>query len=280
MSDSAQPMPTSALPHIGTYVRELPVSLERLYENALDWEHLPYVHASSFCGIDRVDAGSWGWRAWVDLQPREAPQRVLLELSLDRHCHRWITRTLEGAGAGSEIWTHAFALAERRTEVVVDFFVVGIAAGDATVVGEFYKGLYATLYDEDVAMMRARQVQLDHRSSKRAGRIDASVRLGRIDEVRARLPLDTEIGGRSFRVAEVAGELVVYSTLCPHSLGPLDRPPSADGVVECPWHGYRFDVRTRECVSGQACRLGVSPRVRIDTADGAVVLDWRETDGD
>jgi len=26
-------------------------------------------------------------------------------------------------------------------------------------------------------------------------------------------------------------------------------------VVTCPWHGYRFDVRSGRCVSGQAFRL-------------------------
>ena len=33
------------LTHVGTYKRTLPVSLDRMYENALDWEHLPYVHS-------------------------------------------------------------------------------------------------------------------------------------------------------------------------------------------------------------------------------------------
>jgi len=37
------PFPSSRLPHVGTYRRVLPVSLVRMYENALDWEHLPFV---------------------------------------------------------------------------------------------------------------------------------------------------------------------------------------------------------------------------------------------
>ena len=27
--------------------------------------------------------------------------------------------------------------------------------------------------------------------------------------------------------------------------------PDADGVMTCPWHGYRFDARTGACLSGQ-----------------------------
>ena len=55
--------PSSQLPHVGTYRRVLPVSLVRMYENALDWEHLPHVHESSFKSIECLDAGPWGWRA-------------------------------------------------------------------------------------------------------------------------------------------------------------------------------------------------------------------------
>ena len=51
------------VPHIGSYRRRMPVSLARMYENALDWEHLPWLHSSSFKSIDCIEAGDWGWRA-------------------------------------------------------------------------------------------------------------------------------------------------------------------------------------------------------------------------
>ena len=44
------PQPGSVVPHVGTYRRVLPVNLERMFENALDWEHLPHLHSSSFGG--------------------------------------------------------------------------------------------------------------------------------------------------------------------------------------------------------------------------------------
>ena len=53
----------SAISHVGTYQRRLPVSLERMYENALDWAHLPHVHRSSFSDIQLISSGGWGWRA-------------------------------------------------------------------------------------------------------------------------------------------------------------------------------------------------------------------------
>src|SRR5947207_6938733 len=90
------------VPHIGTYRRELPVSLERLYENAIDWEHLPYLHRTSFSQIERMDAGDWGFRARVWGQPHEERHSFVIELKLDRDCRRWITSTLEGPGIGTE----------------------------------------------------------------------------------------------------------------------------------------------------------------------------------
>src|SRR6516164_5956966 len=81
------------VPHIGTYRRKLPVSLERLYENAIDWEHLPYLHRLSFSRIERIDSGDWGFRARVWTHPYEEQRALVIELNLDRDCRRWITRT-------------------------------------------------------------------------------------------------------------------------------------------------------------------------------------------
>jgi nitrite reductase/ring-hydroxylating ferredoxin subunit len=255
----------SALPHVGTYTRELPVSVERMYENALDWEHLPYLHRSTFSRIDCVAAGEWGWRArvWSRRNPERAP--AMLELALDRKCRRWITRTLEGQGAGTEIWTHAFPISERRTDIVVDFFVPAVAPERAAAAGEFYVALYTRLYDEDVWMMTERQRRLDVVHAPARGSDTARVMLGAIDEVRARLPMLFELGGRSWRLVEDRGELIAHAAVCPHLLGPLDNCEIESGAIECPWHGYRYDIRSRACVSGARLSLAPAPRIAIDS---------------
>src|SRR6202050_4935767 len=164
-------MPSSdhpRVPHIGTYRRELPVSVERLYENAIDWEHLPYIHRSSFARIECVEAGDWGFRARVWPQAYDERRSFVIELRLYRECRRWISSTLEGAGQGNEVWTHAFPVGERETHINVDFFAPGITPERAPGLFERYRNLYTRLYDEDVAMMLDRQAQLDankHRAS-------------------------------------------------------------------------------------------------------------------
>jgi len=259
-----------AVPHIGTYRRSLPVAIERLYENAIDWEHLPYVHRSTFSRIDCLEAGSWGFRARVWRRAREDGQAFVLELRLDRDCRRWITRTVEGPGRGSEVWTHAFAIDERRTDIVVDFFAPGQAHRTETL-GRFYRELYAGLYDEDVAMMALRQQRLREASRDQSKESSEHYLLGRLEDVRARLPLVIELAGQRFRVVEVGGELFAHTVVCPHLLGPLDNAEvMTDGSIECPWHGYRFDLRTGACRGRAELRLRPMVAIRIDPATSLV----------
>ena len=260
------------VPHVGTYRRELPVSLERLYENAIDWEHLPYLHRLSFTRIERIDSGDWGFCARVWTRPYEEQRGFVLELKLDRDCRRWITRTLEGPGTGTEIWTHAFSLAERTTLVVVDFFVPG-AHGSAIIrLRDYYRRLYAQLYEEDVAMMTVRQTELDRVRADLPSTTATRVVIGEIAELGGRLPLETGFAGMRFKIIELNGKLLAFSARCPHLMGPLGEGRIEAGVVECPWHGYRFDIGSGACVSGAACQLAPAPTVKID-ADGQVVLE-------
>jgi len=257
----------SRIPHVGTYRRVLPVSLERMYENALDWAHLPFLHASSFAAIECLEAGSSGWRARVTSQAGVVSE---IELHLDRHIRRWITRTLEGANAGAEIWTHAFPIAARRTDIVVDFFVPDVTADARAKVGAALGALYERLYDEDVAMMVERQRELDRRID--GGRLNETMVLGRRDALS--FPLEIEFRGRPLIVcaATTAADapLIVYPARCPHQLGPLSSVP-VDGVVTCPWHGYRFALATGECLTGSACRLDLWACAEVD-ARGQVVV--------
>jgi nitrite reductase/ring-hydroxylating ferredoxin subunit len=261
------------VPHIGTYLRVLPVSVERLYENAIDWEHLPYVHRSSFARVECIDSGEWGFRARVWSQPFDERRMFIIELKLDRDCRRWITSTLEGPGRGSEVWTHAFPAGDRETHIVVDYFVPGITPERAPQRFEAYRNLYERLYDEDVEMMTGRQAQLDASKHRIPTLAQAPRALGPLEEVRMRLPISIEERGRQFRIVEVGGKLLAHATVCPHTLGPLASVTVTDGIIECPWHGYRFDIATGKCVSGHKCSLTPAPRIVVDEHN-SVSVQW------
>jgi nitrite reductase/ring-hydroxylating ferredoxin subunit len=195
----------------------------------------------------------------------------LIELVTERDRGRYVTRTLDGAGKGSEIWTRVSTAsrAERplehgETGIEVEFHVPDLPGLDRDSLGAGYTALYTRLWDEDESMMRQRQARIDERRRDAGGEGSAILELGPEDRVRARLPLTVDLGGRSFRVVALDGELVVHSAVCPHWLGPLEATPDSAGHVTCPWHGYRFDVRSGRSCDGRALKLSRPPRVEID----------------
>ena len=263
------------VPHIGTYRRELPVSVERLYENAIDWEHLPYLHGSSFARVECIESGEWGFRARVWAQPYDERRMFVIELKIDRECRRWITSTIEGSGAGSEVWTHAFPVGDRATHIVVDFFAPGVTPDRAQEIFSFYQNLYTRLYDEDVEMMTGRQAQLDEIKIRARTQSPSRRVLGPLEQVRMRLPMMIEERGRRFRIVEVDGKLVAHATVCPHTLGPLGTATVTDGIIECPWHGFRFDITTGKCVSGHQCTLAPAFQIVVDALNSDVIIEWK-----
>ncbi len=69
-------------------------------------------------------------------------------------------------------------------------------------------------------------------------------------------------------LAKVGGEVYAYRNACPGSPMPLESGRVEDGVLACPWHGCRFDLRGgRRVDRGDAPGLGVVP-VRVE--DGEV----------
>jgi nitrite reductase/ring-hydroxylating ferredoxin subunit len=263
---------SGSLTRVGVYRRSVRASLERVWENVFDWEHLPWLHRAYFAAIDCQDTGDWGWRARVALQPAEPHREFLLELRAERDARRYVARTLEGTGKGSEIWTRLDVRGPRCTGVEVEFHVPGVAPGSRDALGELYRGLYRALWDEDEAMMLRRDAVP---APPEALSATPPLALGPLDALRPRLPLVLEYAGRRFRLLELDGELRAHTATCPHWRGPLEAAELQDGCITCPWHGYRFDLRSGRSSDGRGLRLPPAPRVRVDPASGEVWLVGR-----
>ena len=70
-----------------------------------------------------------------------------------------------------------------------------------------------------------------------------------------------EYRGKRWVVVRDEADWCVFPALCPHQLARLEDSELKDGAISCPWHGYRFDVRTGANLTGQSCVLGPRPSV-------------------
>lgn len=76
-----------------------------------------------------------------------------------------------------------------------------------------------------------------------------------------------QIRGRSVALFRLEGLLFALDDVCPHAGAALARGRIRDGMVQCPLHGSKFDLRTGQCRSPA---LGIRP---------VVVHAVREVDG-
>ena len=80
------------------------------------------------------------------------------------------------------------------------------------------------------------------------------------------MPFDTPWG--SFAIYEVDGGLVAAESFCPHILGPLFQGTRSGAEITCPWHAWRYSLRSGRCVfspeeEGSATRIQFL-EVRLD----------------
>jgi nitrite reductase (NADH) small subunit len=77
--------------------------------------------------------------------------------------------------------------------------------------------------------------------------------------------------GRMLCVANLDGDLYATDNICLHWGGPLGQGVLEDGMIVCPWHGWRWNPKTGEGPPKASGRLGVY-KVTIDGDDVFVEL--------
>lgn len=242
---------------VATYERVIAADIERVWENVLDWEHLPFLHDSSFDPIELDDAGEWGWRVHSQSDPA-----TRIELCIGEDLS-YVSRTWYGEKQNAEIWTF-LTPGDGETAIRVEFDVPGVPPEKQDRVGERLLTLYTQLWDEDEAMMVERSRRLAERRDT-ARRVD----LGPAGEVTS--PQVFQLAGREFRLERVGENMTAVPTICPHLLGPLGEVDGSDNTVTCPWHGYRFDLASGECVSPAHASCKLPPAPSLEEEDGRLI---------
>jgi nitrite reductase/ring-hydroxylating ferredoxin subunit len=207
---------------VGQLTREIGLRAQLVVEDELDWEHLPHTHASTFSAISLICADRNGWEANVVL--RDGPG-IRMTVRLDPDHLGYVNATFDDDGTENGRTVVRFEPLDRdRCRMQMHFFVPERADLDKAATHAFYVAVWNRIIDEDIPKMIHHDHALREGPKLRKERRKATLADGTICEV------------------------PVY---CPHQTLPLQCEPDADGIMTCPWHGYRFDARTGRCVSGK-----------------------------
>ncbi len=94
----------------------------------------------------------------------------------------------------------------------------------------------------------------------------ARVRVGRSSDVPAGEGRVIEAGGRSLALFNVDGAYYAIDNSCAHRGGPLGEGELDGTVVTCPWHGWRWDVKSGANANNPALKMACFP-VSVEAGD-------------
>lgn len=207
---------------VGQLVREVGASLDRVIEDEMDWEHLAFVHASTFRSAELISGDQRGFEAAVVLYDGSP---MTMRVTLDDDGQGYVNSTFDPDGTeNGRTVCRIDPLGEDAARMRLTFPVPDHPGLDAARAGGFYIDLWNRLIDEDEPKMIFRAQALKAGAQAHQARRDVVLADGSI----ARVP-----------------------RVCPHQGLPLDGEPDADGVITCRWHGYQFDTRTGRCLRGR-----------------------------
>ena len=72
-------------------------------------------------------------------------------------------------------------------------------------------------------------------------------RVAKVDEVEKGKCKHFVVNGKNIALFNDEGKFFATENECPHQGGPLSEGDFANGVVTCPWHNWKFDVKTGDC---------------------------------
>jgi nitrite reductase (NADH) small subunit len=96
------------------------------------------------------------------------------------------------------------------------------------------------------------------------------VRVGHVADVPPGAARVIDAGRRTLALFNVEGAFFAIDNACPHRGGPLGEGDVDGTVVTCPWHAWRWDVRTGVNVNNPAVKLGCFP---VTVEEGALVVE-------
>ena len=77
-------------------------------------------------------------------------------------------------------------------------------------------------------------------------------------------------GAHEYAISNIDGTYHVIDNDCIHQGGPLGAGTLTDGIIECPWHAWKFDAKTGACLT----RTGTEVKCyKVKVEDGEIKVD-------
>jgi nitrite reductase/ring-hydroxylating ferredoxin subunit len=90
------------------------------------------------------------------------------------------------------------------------------------------------------------------------------VKVAETKDIQSSMMMAVEVNGEKVCIANVEGKYYAIGNVCTHMGGPLAEGRLEGSVVQCPWHGSRFDITTGKVLRPPAMREEPTYEVKIE----------------
>lgn len=93
------------------------------------------------------------------------------------------------------------------------------------------------------------------------------VKVAKTEDVQVSQMMAVEVNDERICLANVNGKYYAIGNVCTHMGGPLAEGKLEDYIVQCPWHGSRFDIRSGKVVRPPAMKPEPTYEVKVESND-------------
>lgn len=93
------------------------------------------------------------------------------------------------------------------------------------------------------------------------------VKVAKTEDVQVSQMMAVEVNDERICLANVNGKYYAIGNVCTHMGGPLAEGKLEEYIVQCPWHGSRFDIRSGEVVRPPAMKPESTYEVKVENND-------------
>ncbi len=94
----------------------------------------------------------------------------------------------------------------------------------------------------------------------------AFVKVAAVADIPTGTVREVEANGKKIAVANLQGQFYAMDNTCLHRGGPIGQGVLEGNAVECPWHGWQYDMKTGQCAFNPAAKLPTY-EVKVEGAD-------------